>query len=249
MKIKDINLQNVLNLLKTFSYNEVINEHSTSVTVTLYDDDLNNSMYRLFNQYVGNMKVDDILIDFKEEKITTEELANVIKQLLSNKWKHLIKVWNAEYEPLWNVDGKEVHIITNKYGHVITSEKGSSTTSEQLADSESISEQLVDSSATDYVSPYDSNTFSPSAKAETNSGKIKATSNSGKVKVSGSGEDTDTHSGEDIATDVYTRQGNIGLTSSMHLINEELDLWSNISFFETWFETIANVIGVPIYEC
>ena len=80
-----------------------------------------------------------------------------------------------------------------------------------------------------------------------NSGKDTTTTNMGKITHSTSGTDTDTLDGSDTVTDTLIRGGNIGVTMTQQLLTAESDFWSHYSFFEKYFEDIANVISLPIY--
>ena len=81
-----------------------------------------------------------------------------------------------------------------------------------------------------------------------NSGKDTTTTSMGKVEHAHSGTDTDTQDGSDTTTDTLTRHGNIGVTMTQQLLTAEDDFWSHYSFFTKYFNDIANVISLPIYE-
>ena len=81
--------------------------------------------------------------------------------------------------------------------------------------------------------------------AETGSDTI--THNLGKIEHANSGKDTDTESGSDTVTDTYVRAGNIGVTMTQQLLTAEESFWSKYSFFEHWFNDIAEQIGLPIW--
>lgn len=80
------------------------------------------------------------------------------------------------------------------------------------------------------------------------SGKDTTTTSMGKVTHSTTGTDTDTLDGSDTTTDTLTRHGNIGVTMTQQLLTAEDDFWSHYSFFTKYFNDIANVISLPIYE-
>ena len=251
MKLREVNLQSLLNKLKSFSYTEVINGTETTVNVSLYPDSQNVAMYLLFKQKVGNLKADDILSDLIREEITDDDLANVIKTQCIERWKQLLKVWQADYNPLWNVDGTEVRVIETEYGKQIDLEKGTTVTNEQIEDGKSVTEQKTKAVSTDYVSPFDvpnNDTFNAAAKNETDAGKMEGTSSIGKVKLTNDGTDTTTESGSDTVTDTFTRGGNIGVISTVKLIEEQITLWRKFNFFDIWFSDIASIIALPIYE-
>lgn len=80
------------------------------------------------------------------------------------------------------------------------------------------------------------------------SGKDTTKNSLGKVEHAHSGTDTDTLDGSDTTTDTLTRHGNIGVTMTQQLLTAEDDFWSHYSFFTKYFNDIANVISLPIYE-
>lgn len=248
MKIRDINLLNLFTALKTFNFKHVVNGEETTVNVVLWPDEQNAAMYKVFNLYYGSLKADEFAKDINNEVISIATAANVLKNILTPQWKQLYLAWIADYNPLWNVDGVETRVIETEHGLVIEHEKDSSVTSEQLEDAESTTEQIEKGTATDYVSPESSSTFNPSAKTESDAGKVKATSNSGKIKSTSEGTDTDTQSGTTTVTDTFTRGGNIGVTMSTQLLDEQIRLWSEFNFFPVYFETIAKQLTIPIWE-
>ena len=78
MKLREVNLQSLLNKLKTFSYTEVIDGTETTVNVSLYPDSQNEAMYLLFKQKVGNLKADDVLSDLIREEIRYSSFVTII---------------------------------------------------------------------------------------------------------------------------------------------------------------------------
>ena len=94
----------------------------------------------------------------------------------------------------------------------------------------------------------DTTTTSMGKVEHANSGKDTTTTSMGKVTHSTTGTDTDTLDGSDTVTDTLTRHGNIGVTMTQQLLTAEDDFWSHYSFFKRYFNDIANVISLPLYE-
>lgn len=108
-----------------------------------------------------------------------------------------------------------------------------------------------ESSATDTVNSdggTDETTTSIGKIEHASSGKDTTTTSIGKVEHAHTGTDTDTLDGSDTTTDRLTRGGNIGTTMTQTLLSAESDFWSQYSFFDKYFNDIANVISLPIYE-
>jgi hypothetical protein len=81
-----------------------------------------------------------------------------------------------------------------------------------------------------------------------NSGTDTVTTSIGKIEQASDGEDVNTESGTDTVTDTFTRHGNIGTTMTQTLLSAEDSFWSQYSFFKIYFNDIAEVISLPIYE-
>lgn len=108
-----------------------------------------------------------------------------------------------------------------------------------------------ESSATNMInadSGSDSTTTNIGKIEHASSGKDTTTTSIGKVEHAHTGTDTDTLDGSDTTTDRLTRGGNIGTTMTQTLLSAEDDFWSHYSFFTKYFNDIANVISLPIYE-
>lgn len=81
-----------------------------------------------------------------------------------------------------------------------------------------------------------------------NSGTDTVTTSIGKIEQASDGEDVNTESGTDTVTDTLTRHGNIGVTMTQQLLTAEDSFWSQYSFFKRYFNDIAEVISLSIYE-
>ena len=81
-----------------------------------------------------------------------------------------------------------------------------------------------------------------------NSGTDTVTTSIGKIEQASDGEDVNTESGTDTVTDTLTRHGNIGVTMTQQLLTAEDSFWSQYSFFKRYFNDIAEIISLPIYE-
>lgn len=247
-KIRDFNMKQILSNLRIFIYEK----NNEIIQAEIFPIEQLDIITSYFNSKFGDLKADSEFYNEYNKTINDEDLANIIRIVNKDYWKHLLGIVESEYNPIWNVDGTE-HIETKTtHGHTITMKKGSSNTTEQLVTAESINEQLTESNNTNisYVAPYDSETFSPSSKdvITNNQGKLKTTSNAGKIKNSLEGEDRDEHSGIDIVEENITKGGNIGVTITQQLLTAELNFWNKMNFFDLWFKSISNVISIPIYE-
>ena len=101
--------------------------------------------------------------------------------------------------------------------------------------------------AFDSINFVDHSEVSNTNSSDTDSGTEATTHTIGKIEHANTGKDTDTESGSDTVTDTYVRAGNIGVTMTQQLLTAEESFWSKYSFFEHWFNDIAEQIGLPIW--
>lgn len=133
------------------------------------------------------------------------------------KYQKLYDTLNLDYNPIWNVDGTET--TTTTYGeHTSTDNIGARTNNEDI---------------NQYRVPMDSGTKTLTDET--------TTSNSTQSAVDSHVSNTHTD------TIVNERHGNIGVTSTQHLITEERQV-AMFTLYDIIFEDIMKCIGVPIWE-
>lgn len=145
------------------------------------------------------------------------------------------------------VDGKQN--ITHGITTTITEPTATNTVS--AFDSGANFENKSQSSATSHTSADTGTTntaLSMGTVMHTEGGTTNTALSMGKVKHAYDGKDTDTESGDETITDTYTRSGNIGVTMSTQLLRDGDNFWSQFSFFEKYFELIAEQLTIPIYD-
>ena len=139
---------------------------------------------------------------------------------------------------------------TINYGRETTTENPTSTGSVAAFDTvdfvDASQSEMTNTKVTDGGN--DTTTTSIGTVEHASSGKDTTTTSIGKVEHAHTGTDTDTQDGSDTTTDTLTRHGNIGVTMTQQLLTAEDDFWSHYSFFEKYFNDIAEVISLPIYE-
>lgn len=162
-----------------------------------------------------------------------ETSALIMAILFQYKYK-LDKLWETtkiEYNPIWNVDGTET--TTSEYGEHAT------TTSFGEKISESVyGEKIRNNTYSSY--PYDT-------LAETPTNKENVVDNENTDIFTDSPHNDTTTSNEHTDTVTVERKGNIGVTSTQHLINEERSI-SNFSFWNVVIEMLAKEITIPYYR-
>lgn len=153
------------------------------------------------------------------------------------KYEKLFETLSLEYNPIWNVDGTTV--TTDVYGE----KKTTSSFGEQKGHM-THGEQKGTSSSTDSTAGYNLNdgTFNPSDKNESEFTNDTYTDDSRSEAYSDEFTDetyTDSH------TEV--RQGNIGVTSTQNLINQERDV-ANFKFYNILFHDVIKATSLNYYE-
>lgn len=163
-----------------------------------------------------------------------EDTASVITATLFQYKYKLDKLWETtklEYNPIWNVDGTET--TKTEYGEHET------TTSFGEKVSESVyGEKIRNNTYSSY--PYDTLTETPTNKEN-------VVDNENTDIFTDSPHDDTTISSEHTDTVSIERKGNIGVTSTQHLIDEERRV-ANFAFWNVVIEMLAKEITIPYYR-
>lgn len=267
MKISHFNMRDILLKLRNFTYTRNYNGEEETVNVELFPLNQIDSATKIYFQRYGNLSADDIMFDYEKDYISSQEIASILQTIYYAKWKQMLEIQFADYNPLWNVDGLEKRETTLTHGEKIKYSKGAESTSEQLVSGENTKEQITNGEDTSEqvnnatnehkISPYDSTNYNPESKDESsmgkiknvsNMGKIKDTFNNGKTKITTGGYDEDVHSGDDKTVDEYRRTGNIGVTMSTQLLRDGESFWSKFNFYDIFFKDINKELTIGIWE-
>lgn len=133
------------------------------------------------------------------------------------KWDKLYETIKLDYNPIWNVDGEE--IVTTVYGEHITNN--------------SLGMRKANTLEQGYNFPYDENS------------KTQTAENS--ISVSSDAVNDSTVSNQHTDSNTIERHGNIGVTSTQHLISEERQI-AMFSFWDIVYTDIIKAITIPVYE-
>ena len=232
-------IESLLGVLRTFTYTTEVDGETVTVNAEVFTAGQIPIATKIFLQEYGTRVADDIMTDYKQGTITAAALGDIIKTLCVQRWKHFLEMWKVNYNPIWNVDGVEQHVIETEYGKILTMEKGTTITNEQKVNGETeTTHGLTSQQSSDNMGKVE----------HKNSGKDTVTTSIGKIEQASDGEDVNTESGSDTVTDTLTRHGNIGVTMTQQLLTAEDSFWSQYSFFKRYFNDIAEVISLPIYE-
>lgn len=155
-----------------------------------------------------NMK---IKVFFKKHKIEFDKLVYLYNLQ-----------YNNDYNPIWNKDGKKTHTETSKR---IKDNTLDNTTSKNTTMNNLIKDSNEE---THQVSAFDSNTFSN----DRNSTSTDTRDETGKEDYNGN-ENTIGNEQENIELKIEDfEQGNIGVTTTASMINEEISLQKNFNAYE-----------------
>lgn len=248
MKISHFNMRDILLKLRNFTYTRKYNGEEETVNVELFPLNQIDSAIKIYNQRYGNLSADDIMFDYEKDYISAQEIANILQTIYYAKWKNMLEIQFADYNPLWNVDGLEKRETTLTHGEKIKYQKGVTVTSEQKTNGENTTEQITSAEFEHKVSPDDSVNYNPETKDISNAGKVKSTFNNGKTETASTGYDEDTHSGDDKTVDEYRRTGNIGVTMSTQLLRDGESFWSKFNFYDIFFKDINKELTIGIWE-
>jgi hypothetical protein len=162
-----------------------------------------------------------------------ETSALIMATLFQYKYK-LDKLWETtklEYNPIWNVEGTETTIT--EYGTHETTRSFGEKVSESV-----YGEKIRNNTYSSY--PYDTLTETPTNKENV------IDSENTDIFTDSPHNDTTT-SNEHTDTVTISREGNIGVTSTQHLIGEERSV-ANFSFWNVVIEMLAKEITIPYYQ-
>lgn len=259
MKLRKIDTSALLGALRTFTYTTIVNGTEVTVNAELFSADMTGTINALFLQRYGDLRCDDIAISYYKEELTASSLADALKVVLSQKWKHYLEMWKSQYNPIWNVDGTEVRSITTQYGKITTMAHNTTITDSQTVDGKNntthgLSTTITEPTTTNSVATFDSVDYVGAGQTEatqhssTDSGTTNVALSMGTITHGTAGSDTDTESGSDTVTDTFVRGGNIGVTMTQQLLEAEGAFWQKMDFFNMWYDSIAQELTVPIYE-
>ena len=169
-------------------------------------------------------------------------LAKIIVNRYQNKWKKLYAVMSAEYNPIENYSMEETEIPDISRRHTVSDDY-------EVTDKKSTESNFTVSTETETendVYGFNSSTPVPTGDATGNSkvttqGNADENVETSKRSQTGYTEETET------GTRKLVRAGNIGVTTSQHMIESEIALWQ-WNFFESVYKDIDKVLTLPKYD-
>lgn len=175
-------------------------------------------------------------------------IANYISLTKKLQWEKLWNVTVLQYDPLYNVDAHEIVTRTPNIIEINTDTYNKNTEYQKGTEISSTQNQTKDSENTTFFYGDNSDISVPSNKNATNSGTF-----NNNTKNTGSDNDKETgtikheyeRKGEE--KEETRRYGNIGVTSSQNLINQEIDFWKMFDFYNIIICDIVNILTNSLF--
>lgn len=263
-------------LNEAFNYSPVENEgifhYLQDLEVPWKDDNIDGYLDLYYhNNHSGNKitspLIDSFIYDGQIPTESKEDLASIIFALYGVTWVRMWNIYTSEYEPLQNYDMTE-HMSsgdTIEYGKSetrtddLTQERTDDLTHERtvdLTDTERpLTEKTTDKKVFAFNSvgedgePFDkiieseggTNTIEHDGTDTVTDTGTETQTNTGTQKLEQEGEDTKEHE------HTLTRFGNIGVTTTQQMAQQELDLWKWNFFKNVIFPNIDGVLTIALY--
>ena len=220
-------LSNYFNYLSSLSETFIPSDYSTKDYLKEYFDNAITYDTQVQNNFSSLLLLND---DFT----ITKKL--IMASVIANdyKWKKLYETTILTYNPIWNVDGTETR--TTEYGeHVTTQNNGERIETMVNGERQNTSNQKLSSY------PFDTGTKTATEETDesvTNAQSTDTRTNNAVVDSTTSNTHTD--------KETVTRSGNIGVTSTQKLINEERQV-AMFQFINSMLLDIVTDITVPVW--
>lgn len=250
MKVKD--------LTKTTLFN------AANLNSTYNSDDwylfVKNRIATLLYALHGNRELLPTISDDADPDTTAQEEVDIVLYMNAYKYRHLWKLYTAEYNPLWNVDGTETTTTSrteNLSKDYTDKHTGDDTTNLSGTDDTTQTGSIKDENGgniQDGRTTFDSSVALDTNKTVDTTTKT-TTFNSKKDSTTWGRQDkltfNSTHTIDDDSnntineTVTHVRGGNIGVTKTTELETDELAFVNSFKFIEGIVADIANFISYP----
>lgn len=183
---------------------------------------------RYYLRNYGNLIVDEMLIADNDNATTLNIQHTIMEHLLLNlpMYNRLWLDYNAEYNPIHNYNRIEENIRT--YGSRITTENLGEINNSETLDN-------TTSRTIDGIVPFDRTAFSDTNESTTTVNG----SDGGKIHNTNKSEERTNVTTENARTDKDSMRmyGNIGVTTSVQMLTEDVNFWeNNLKFYDILFK-------------
>lgn len=159
----------------------------------------------------------------------TEQIASVLLARFGENWKKLYATVSAEYNPIHNYNMTET-INRDLQGEKKNTNTGTATDT---------TTPNLSNTTDEFIYGFNSENEQPSSKRTTTYG--------GSSTNSRTGNYTDDGTNHDVENITRTRSGNIGVTTSQQMLQQERELW-RWNFVEQMFKDIDSVLTLRVYD-
>ena len=213
----------------------LIGRLSPTIFIYSFEKDLN-PMLEIFCEVQG--------LDI--ENLTAGNMTTLYGFLFSkyvDKWTKLYEnVYNQEYNPIWNVDGTESITHTYEHGKTTTETKNlTHTMNKGTTDTTTIVSNVTENSRNGFNS---ANPVGTDKSSQTGSTTLTGSGFDSDVDT---GTDTFRNTGTDTERETKTRGGNIGVTSTQNMLEQEINLREKFNYYEIVMNDIINELSLRIY--
>lgn len=179
----------------------------------------------------------------------------MIHQANIKKYEKLIALYTREYDPIANVDATETYEEIRTPDLTRSTEgEGSSSSSVHNHQTRTTTETPTDYSSTSIhsVDPYDGSGFHTESKTQTTDSGSRTTSESysgdpDEAEATTESTSTTTETGTETTEHTLRRKGNIGVTSTQQLINQEIQLLPSFNVLKVILEDVAAQIFYQVW--
>jgi hypothetical protein len=203
----------------------------TSMNLNIWASMLSKEISKLVENYfeLANVDINNMTA------VQYKTFVAVIFTIYKDKWLKLFNnIFLQEYNPIWNVDGTETETREFTHGKITTETKALTT------------ETDGENNVVNNITQNQRNGFNSSTPVDTEKSTNNGSSN-GNTTTAETGTDTFVNSGKDIESFTKTRGGNIGVTSTQNMLEQELELRRKFNYFEIVKTDIINELSLNIY--
>lgn len=181
---------------------------------------------------IENFLTDSIELELLyPEPETFKAIIGIWSRKRIDTWNHFYKLLNdTDYNPIWNVDGT----VSSTYGKRETDLTSDPvTTSENLGKTHSTAKTGErNGTNSSKVSAYNSNDLVPASGSESHEDSAIDEANTDAIENVYNAGKQHSNSQQKEVTDTVTRTGNIGVTTTQSMINEELELRNKYNIYD-----------------
>lgn len=215
-----------------------------------WKDDESVSPVALDTEYLGNRSGDRSvsplvkrLTWFKDDVILTDgdklNLANIIRMKYQNDWQRLWDAIHVEYNPLENYSAEEIHTP----GVTTTVRSNMDVVATSKANAKSTNQYKNESS----VKGFGAAEFKPVTQSSGDGSTEQLEANNTGSTTQKADADKNYTETSHTGTDVMTRKGNIGVTTSQQMLESEYELRKR-HYFDYVMECVDEVLTIPYWS-